>query len=81
VDIQFYATPARNIQEFLQTQNGVIQAKVDSERNALSVQVQNERVIPEVVRQLVEHNASIMRVNPRDYTLEDIYFALQAGEA
>jgi hypothetical protein len=38
-------------------------------------------VIPEVVRHLVNGGESILRVNPRDYTLEDIYFALQAGEA
>lgn len=81
VDIQFYAAPAQNIKELLQTQPGVIQVNVDPERKALSVQVENESVIPEVIRQLVEQETSIMRVNPRDYTLEDIYFALQAGEA
>jgi ABC-type uncharacterized transport system ATPase subunit len=81
VDIQFYAPPLKDIKELLQTQHGVIQVQVDSGRDALSVQVQNESVIPDVVRQLVKQDASIMRVNPRDYTLEDIYFALQAGEA
>ena len=81
VDIQFYTTPAKNPKQLLQTHHGVIQVKVDSERDALSVQVQNESVIPDIVRQLVEQGASIIRVNPRDYTLENIYFALQAGDA
>lgn len=81
VDIQFYKTPAKGIKELLEKQHGVIQVKLDSGQDALSVQVQNESVIPDVVRQLVEQDASIMRVNPRDYTLEDIYFALQAGDA
>lgn len=81
VDIQFYKTPARDIRDLLQAQPGIIQVTFDSERNAVSIQIENESLTPDVVRRLVERDASIMRVNPRDYTLEDIYFALQAGEA
>lgn len=81
VDIQFHVTPAKDVVKILQTQPGVIRTSKDVEHNTISVQVENERVIPEVVNRLVEQSASILRVNPRDYTLEDIYFALQAGEA
>jgi hypothetical protein len=56
----------------------VIQA--ESHNNELSIQVENEDVIPNIVRYLVEQGAAIRRVNPRDYTLEDIYFALQADQ-
>jgi ABC-type uncharacterized transport system ATPase subunit len=63
----------------LKAQRGVIQVTVEDD--ALAVQVENEDVIPEVVRHLVNGGESILKVNPRDYTLEDIYFALQAGEA
>jgi ABC-type uncharacterized transport system ATPase subunit len=68
-----------NVAENLQTHAGVIQASVEG--SALSVQVESEDVIPAVVRHLVEQGESILKVNPRAYTLEDIYFALQAGEA
>jgi ABC-2 type transport system ATP-binding protein len=79
VDITFHVKPSENAAGSLKSQHGVIQ--VSAEGEALSVQVENEDVIPEVVRHLVKNNASILKVNPRDYTLEDIYFALQAGES
>jgi ABC-2 type transport system ATP-binding protein len=79
VDIRFYKAPAKDLSEELRTHRGIIQVSVDDE--SLSVQVEGEDVIPDVVRYLVEHGESILKVNPRDYTLEDIYFALQAGES
>jgi len=79
VDIKFYAPPTRNIAASLKTNCGVIQATMKDD--ALSVQVESDEVIPNLVRYLVEQGESILKVNPRDYTLEDIYFALQAGEA
>jgi ABC-2 type transport system ATP-binding protein len=79
VDITFHVKPKGNVADALKAHRGVIQASV--EREALSVRVESEDVIPEVVRHLVNGGESILRVNPRDYTLEDIYFALQAGEA
>ena len=79
VDIKLYKVSSKNVSELLKTHRGVIQ--VSAEDDALSIQVEEEDVIPNVVRHLVEHGESILKVNPRDYTLEDIYFALQAGEA
>lgn len=79
VDIKFYKTPPKNVSEKLKGHRGVIQASADGD--ALSVQVENEDVIPEVVHHLVEQGALILKVNPRDYTLEDIYFTLQAGKS
>lgn len=79
VDITFHVKPSENAAGSLKALRGVIQASAEDE--ALSVQVENDDLIPEVVRYLVNDGASILRVNPRDYTLEDIYFALQAGEA
>jgi ABC-2 type transport system ATP-binding protein len=78
VDITFHVKPTENAAGSLKSQRGVIQ--VSAEGDALAVQVENEDAIPEVVRYLVNGGESILRVNPRDYTLEDIYFALQAGE-
>jgi ABC-2 type transport system ATP-binding protein len=79
VDIKFYKTPSEKASEKLKTHRGVMQVSV--ENDALSVQVEKDDVIPEIVRQLIEQGESILKVNPRDYTLEDIYFALQAGQA
>ena len=78
VDIKLYKTPTENVPELLKAHRGVIQVSVENE--ALSIQVEKEDAIPEVVRLLVENGAAIHKVNPRDYTLEDIYFALQAGD-
>jgi len=77
VDIRFYKAPSENISDKLKQRRGVIQASVEKE--ALSVQVEKEDVIPEIVRYLVEQGETILKVNPKDYTLEDIYFSLQAG--
>lgn len=79
VDITFHVKPKENAADALKAHRGVIQ--VTAKDAALAVQVENEDVIPTVIRHLVERGESILRVNPRDYTLEDIYFALQAGEA
>jgi ABC-2 type transport system ATP-binding protein len=81
VDIMFHVKPSDLLDESLMALRGVLQITMDPKINTLSVQVENDDVIPKVVRCLVEHNASIRRVNPRDYTLEDIYFAMQAGES
>lgn len=81
VDIKFYKPPSEDMLERLKADQSVIQLSADAERGMLSVQVENKSVIPLVVQQLVEQGESILKVDPRDYTLEDIYFALQAGEA
>jgi len=79
VDIKLYKTPVENVSGLLNPLRGVIQVSVDED--VLSIQVEKEGVIPDIVRLLVEHGEDIHKVNPRDYTLEDIYFALQAGDA
>jgi ABC-2 type transport system ATP-binding protein len=79
VDIKLYSAPKHNLTETIKACRGVLQVAADP--NALSIQVENDSIIPDVIRQLVDHGASIYKVNPRDHTLEDIYFALQAGEA
>lgn len=80
VDILFHVKPSDNVAEKFTTQRGVIQAVMDTKRDTLSVQVESNNVIPAVVRHLVEQGESVLKVSPRDYTLEDIYFALQAGD-
>jgi len=81
VDIMFHVKPVQDLTAGLMGLRGVIQSVPDMEHNVLAVQVENDDVIPDVICHLVELDASILRVNPRGYTLEDIYFALQAGES
>lgn len=81
VDIVFHVKPAPDIAATLMTRPGVIQVQVDDAKCAAAVQVENEDRIPDVVHSLVHQNVSILKVHPREYTLEDIYFALQAGDA
>ncbi|PKN90625.1 MAG: ABC transporter ATP-binding protein [Chloroflexi bacterium HGW-Chloroflexi-6] len=78
VDVTFYGAPAADLSAKVQALRGVRQ--VTGENESLAIQVEADEVIPEVVSALVQEKASILKVNPRDYTLEDIYFALQAGE-
>jgi ABC-2 type transport system ATP-binding protein len=79
VDITFYGAPAAELSAKVKALRGVMQ--VVGEDESLAIQVEADEIIPEVVSALVQDKASILKVNPRDYTLEDIYFALQAGEA
>ena len=78
VDITFWEKPPETVTETLKTLRGVIQ--ITGQGETMQAQVENEEVIPQVVQHLTGQGASILRVNPRDYTLEDIYFSLQAGE-
>jgi len=55
--------------------------QVTAEKESLAIQVEAEEIIPQVVSALARDNIPMLKVNPRAYTLEDIYFALQAGEA
>jgi ABC-2 type transport system ATP-binding protein len=81
VDLVFHVKPSIDIQAFMMTQPGVIRVQMDDAANAAAVQVENRDRIPDVVRSLVSQDVSLLRVHPREYTLEDIYFALQAGES
>jgi ABC-2 type transport system ATP-binding protein len=78
VDIVFWQAPAESVTGSLRAYRGVKQ--VTGQDEAWQVQVEGEEIIPQIVRHLAVQGASILKVSPRDYTLEDIYFALQTGE-
>jgi hypothetical protein len=54
---------------------GVSGARLEGTR--LSAQVEDEARIPPVVRALVERGGQVVRVQPREHTLEEVYFELQ----
>ena len=79
VDIRlFEGASAESASARIQALGGV--RHVQAEKETLAVQVEAEEIIPQVVAALARENVPILKVIPRDYTLEDIYFALQAGE-
>ena len=45
--------------------------------NTLTLQVSDKRLVPAVVQAAVQQGGEILRVNPREYSLEEIYFAVQ----
>lgn len=78
VDIVLRSASAESAIGKIKALRGVIQAT--GENDSLAVQVEAEEIIPEVVAALAADQFPILKVNPRDYTMEDIYFALQAGK-
>lgn len=78
VDVQLWDTPAKSLLEAAKSYRGVKQ--VQAEFYSLSVRLENKEDIPPFVKHLVESGASILRVNPRAHSLEDIYFAIQNGQ-
>jgi ABC-2 type transport system ATP-binding protein len=79
VDIVLFGQVAESALGVASALQGVIQ--VTGEGDSLAIQVEAQEVIPELVAALARENVPILKVNPRDYNLEDIYFALQAGDA
>jgi ABC-2 type transport system ATP-binding protein len=75
----FNGASAESASASIQALRGVRQ--VSAEKESLAIQVEAEEIIPQVVSALAANQFPILKVKPRDYTLEDIYFALQAGEA
>jgi ABC-2 type transport system ATP-binding protein len=79
VDVTLWKTAAESLVSMANEYRGVKQ--VETKAETLSVQLDGKASIPEFVRHLAEHGAAILKVNPRDYSLEDIYFTIQNGEA
>jgi len=62
----------------LQAMDGV--GEVQLEMTRLAVRVASDDLVPGVVAALAGQGAQIMRVNPRQHSLEDVYFELQNQE-
>jgi ABC-2 type transport system ATP-binding protein len=75
VDIEFRTPLADAVAEKLQAARGVIDVQLEAMH--LAVHVESDEVVPGLVASLAGQGAQIMRVNPRQHSLEDVYFALQ----
>jgi ABC-2 type transport system ATP-binding protein len=75
VDVECLATPGQTLIQSLHALPYVTEIRCDGRR--LGVQVENEECIPAVVKEVVDHDGQVLRVNPREHTLEEVYFELQ----
>lgn len=80
VDIELATLPDAAVVTALRGMPGVSGVRVEKDR--LAVQVDSDALIPPVVACLVSLDGQILRVNPREHSLEEIYFTLrkQRGE-
>lgn len=75
VDIEFLEMPDREKLAGVRKEKGVI--NISTEKDRFSVQVEGRQVAPVVVDVLVRQGCRILKVIPREYTLEEIYFRIQ----
>jgi ABC-2 type transport system ATP-binding protein len=77
VDVTLWEAVSESQLEAAKNFSGVKQ--VEAESASLSARLESKETIPAYVRHLVESGLSILSVNPRAHSLEDIYFAIQNG--
>jgi ABC-2 type transport system ATP-binding protein len=78
VDIDLQSDGAGPVGEAIRRMEGVIELRQEGCR--ISVQLNTLDSTPRVVEAVVRAGGHIARVNPREHSLEDIYFRLQSGE-
>jgi ABC-2 type transport system ATP-binding protein len=78
LDIEFRVPLDGAVADGLRLTPGVSDVQLDARH--LAVRVESDEAVPRVVASLVGQGAQIMRVNPRQYSLEDIYFELQSQQ-
>jgi ABC-2 type transport system ATP-binding protein len=77
VDLEFLAPLPPAPRERVLSLEGV--AIVAETPDTMTVKVQNRSLVAAVVQVIVEEGGAIVRVNPREYNLEELYFAIQKG--
>jgi ABC-2 type transport system ATP-binding protein len=89
VDIECLAVssaPASALIDTVQALPGVTAVRLEQpdgmeKGTCFAVQVDGDQYIPTVVTALVQRGGQVLRVNPREHTLEEVYFALQGESA
>ena len=75
VDIGFRSALSAEQMQAARELRGVSEVRLDG--TTLAARVESDDVIPALVQTLAAGGAQIMRVNPRNHTLEEVYFELQ----
>jgi ABC-2 type transport system ATP-binding protein len=79
VDVDCLTPPDASVIDAVRLLPGVTDARLDGTR--LTVQVEGDERIPAMVRTLAAQGAQVLRVHPREHSLEDVYFELQGEPA
>ena len=79
VDIELQAAPSQTLLDGLRSVGGV--TDVASEDARLAVEVRADHLVPDVVAEVAHRGGRIRRVNPREHSLEEIYFELRRRTA
>ncbi len=78
VDLEFLAPlPTEAIDRIRNTEGVSIVAETPL---TMTLKVRDRTLIATIVRGIVNQGGSVIRVNPREYGLEELYFAIQRGE-
>lgn len=75
VEIRLQTPPEAPLPQSLQAIKGVIKVTIDGVY--LAAQVSSEDAVPDVVAAVVKAGGRILRVEPREHSLQEIYFKLQ----
>jgi len=78
VDVELNTPPPVALSDGLRALPGVSDVQLDN--NRLAIKVEGADCVPALVTSLVQRGAQVLRVNPRQHSLEEIYFALQNQE-
>ena len=76
VEMEFLTSPATEVLQAIREIDGITIGSV--RENSLTLQVTDKHLIPRVIRAAVSQGGELLSVTPRDYSLEEIYFAVQA---
>ncbi len=75
VEMEFLTPPPSSVIGKIREMEGVI---VDSQADTtVTIRVAQKDLVPAVIRIVVSNGGEIFRITPRDYSLEEIYFAVQ----
>lgn len=78
VDVTLSPTPAPELVQAVKGLRGVLNTQLNGEQ--LAVQIESPVGIPALIAGIVHAGGQIMKVLPREYSLEEIYFRVQEGE-
>ena len=78
IEMEFLNPPPLAVTEKIRMMEGV--TLEEQSVNTLTLRVSHRNLVPAVIGTAVKNGAEIFRVTPRNYTLEEIYFAVQAQE-
>ncbi len=75
VEMEFLSAPSRAVMRNIREIEGVTVESISE--HTLTLRISQKHLIPSVIGAAVRNGGEIFRVTPRDYSLEEIYFAVQ----